>query len=301
MRAPRRFELSAEELGRIAAARAGRLGTVGALRLLARDVRLVGEVARVAWEALRTGLFASNSLSSLLGAERARLVVADAATGVGWYDERPFLAALTPWCASSARALELGCGAGRISRHVAPLVGELVCTDVSAAMVAEARANLRSHTNTTVARTDGYTLGEFAGESFDLAFGQGVLGYLPPNQLLALLGEIARVLRPGAVSVFNFFTIDDPRAGATHLATVLQQARKRRPHGGIDQAYTRAQLEAMHELAGLAVTELDDGGERAAGGGRERAAGGGSERQDQAGARPQGRIVIVGRRRAGWL
>jgi SAM-dependent methyltransferase len=285
-RAPRRFDLSEQELEQIAAARAGRLGMRGALRLLARDPRLLGEVARVAGEALRSGLFASNSLSSLLGAERARLVVADAATGVGWYDERPFLAALSPFCSPSARALELGCGAGRISRHVAPLVGELVCTDVSGAMVDEARANLRPYANATVRRTDGYALGEFSAGSFDLCFGQGVLGYLAPNQLLGLLGEIARVLAPGGVSVFNFFTIDDPRDGAAHLATVLEQARKRRPHGGIDQAYTRAQLQAMHELAGLAVARPDRGG-------------GEGESEGEAVAR--GRIVVVARRRAGGL
>jgi hypothetical protein len=85
-------------------------------------------------------------------------------------------------------------------------------------------------------------------------FGQGVLGYLAPNHLLGLLNEIQRVLRPGGVSVFNFFTLDAPEHARRHLSSVLAQARRRRPHGGVDQAYTRAHLEALHRVAGLEPT-----------------------------------------------
>ncbi len=187
------------------------------------------------------------------------MAVPDAATGAGWYDEEGFLDMLVPWLDRNVRALELGCGAGRISRHVAPLVRELVCTDASPAMIAEARENLRGFANVRPAVTDGFALAKFADASFDVAFGQGVLGYLPPNQALGLLAESRRVLRPGGVSVFNFFTLDDTQAAARHLAVVLEQAGKRRVHGGIDEAYTRAQLETMHSVAGLTVLNPDAG------------------------------------------
>ncbi|MGH3263979.1 MAG: class I SAM-dependent methyltransferase, partial [Trebonia sp.] len=127
---------------------------------------------------------------------------------------------------------------------------------------------LRPFAGVTVATTDGYALSEFATGSFDLTFGQGVLGYLPPNQLLGLLSEIRRVLSTGGVSVFNFLTIDDADDAATHLATVLELARRRRPHGGVDQAYTLAQLEAMHAIAGLAPVVSDGAPAREPGRGR---------------------------------
>ncbi len=269
----RRWDLSEEELERIALARKGTITAGAAVRALLRNPRLAGEAARIVADSVRNGLTTSNSLSSLITAERARAVVPDAATGVGWYDEQPFLDALAPWTRPAARALELGCGAGRISRHVAPLVAELICTDMSAAMIAEARENLRMFANAKAQTTDGWTLSEFDEKSFDIVLGQGVLGYLGLNHLLALLAEIRRVLRPGGVTVFNFMTIDDPLDAAQHLEAVLKMARRRRPHGGVDQAYTRAQLDAMHTLAGLDVVapERREPGER-------------------------GRIVIVGRR-----
>lgn len=252
-RSPRRWDLSADELDQIAAARTGSLGARGVLGLVARNPRLVSELARTTAGSVRDGIFGNNSLTALLGAERARQAVPDAATGVGWHDEKPFLTALTPCLSGTVDALELGCGSGRISRHVAPLVRELVCTDLSPTMIAEARENLSAFSNVRLAVTDGFALPEFADTSFDVVLGQGVLGYLRPNQLLGLLAEVRRVLRPGGVSLFNFFTIDGPEDAAHHLSTVLEQARKRRPHGGLDEAYTHAGLETMHVVAGLAV------------------------------------------------
>ncbi|MGH2874176.1 MAG: hypothetical protein ACRDL5_17150, partial [Solirubrobacteraceae bacterium] len=87
---PRRWDLSAEELDRIAAARRG-FGAAAAVRLVATRPRLGLELVRTVGEALRAGVLGSNSLVSLLGAERARTAVSDAATGVDWFDARPFL------------------------------------------------------------------------------------------------------------------------------------------------------------------------------------------------------------------
>src|SRR5437763_5408458 len=200
----RRWEVSAEELERISAAR--RSSIARSALLLVRAPRLMPDIARIVTSALRGAIFDNNALISLLDSERARVAVPDVATGVGWYDERPFLEALTPHLTADATVLELGCGGGRISRHVAPMVGELVCTDPSRAMVAEARENLAMFANVRVAATDGFALSEFTDGAFGIVFAQGVLGDLDPNQLLALLDEVRRVLRRGGVCVFNFFT-----------------------------------------------------------------------------------------------
>jgi SAM-dependent methyltransferase len=221
--------------------------------LLLRRPDLLGDVARIVAASLRTSIFANNSLISLLDGARARRTVPDAATGVGWYDERPFLDALKPLLPAAGRVLELGCGAGRISRHVAPLVAELVCTDCSRAMLAEARENLEAFTNVHFAATDGFALSEFPDGRFDVVFAQGVLGYLTPNQLLGLLDEVHRVLVDDGACVFNFQTIDDPERAHEQLVAAREMARRRRLHGGVDCAYTRGQIEALYRTAGLVV------------------------------------------------
>jgi SAM-dependent methyltransferase len=236
---------------RLAAARRGDLTARSALALLAREPALLPEVARILTGAARSAVFDNNALISLLDGARARRAVPDVATGVGWYDEQPFLEALQPHLGSECEALELGCGGGRISRRVAPDVRRLTGTDPSRAMIGEAAENLAAFANVSVRLTDGFSLAEFSDRSFDLVFGQGVLGYLDPNPLLALLDEIHRVLRPGGASVFNFLTIDHPANLAVHLDTVRRQARRRRFHGGTDRAYTLGQLRALHEAVGL--------------------------------------------------
>jgi SAM-dependent methyltransferase len=254
----RRWEVSEAELERMAAARSRPLDARTTLMLLARSPRLATDVAHLLGGALRSVIFDNNPLISILDAERARSAVPDAATGVGWYDEQPFLDVLAPHLRSELIALELGCGGGRISRRVAPMVGELVCTDVLASMVAEASENLAAYANVTVAQTDGFALHEFQERSFDLVFAQGVLGYLDPNPLLGMLDEVARVLRPDGVCVFNFSTIDHPQDMRWQLDTVREQARRRRFSGATDRAYTRAQLSTMYEAVGLHVLPAAD-------------------------------------------
>jgi SAM-dependent methyltransferase len=251
MKGPRRWEVSDEELERMAATRRGGLSARSSLLLLLRTPSMIPDTARIVAGAARDAVFANNTLISLLDAARARQAVPDVATGVGWYDERQFMEALRPHLGGGQRVLELGCGAGRISRHVAPLVAELVCTDRSGAMVAEARQNLSAFANIRVARTSGVALTEFTDRAFALVFGQGVLGYLDPNPLLALLGEVRRLLSAGGLCVFNFFTIDRQSDASDHLATVTRQARTGRFHGGTDRAYAAAQIEALYRAAGL--------------------------------------------------
>jgi SAM-dependent methyltransferase len=247
----RRWDLTPEEEGAVRRARAGILTPRVVAKGLFGSPQAMGDAARALLGGMRAGVLANNSLISLLDVAAVRQAVPDAALGVGWYDAGEFLAVLRPHLDPTSVVLELGCGGGRISRHVAPLVGRLVCTDPALAMTHEARENLAAFPNVEVARTSGRGLGEFAQHSFDVVFAQGVMGYLDPNPLLAMLDEVHRVLRPGGVCVFNFLTIDHPEDGRELLETVRGQARRARLHGGTDRAYTAAYLRALHQLAGL--------------------------------------------------
>ncbi len=246
-----RFELTEEELERIAAARRAPFGRSGFAWLLIRSPWLIPETVRIVATAVDRSLFGNSELRWLISAERARQVVPDAATGAGWYPEQDALDAIRPMLNGDMNVLELGCGAGRISRHIAEQVGSLTCTDVSRAMVAEARRNLAGRANVRVAQTDGFTLREFADEAFDLVFAAGLFGYVDPAQALGLLDEVRRVLRGEGILAFNLELIDGPRQAEAALARARDGARNRRVSASIERPYCLAQIDAWLRTAGL--------------------------------------------------
>lgn len=252
----RRWEVTGDELERMAAARRGSFGLAQMVRILVRSPRLIPEVGRATLQAVQQGLWDNNALVSLVDSELAREAVPDAARGVGWFQERTFVEELSRRLRPDMRVLELGCGGGRISRYVAPLVAELVCTDVSRAMVAEARQNLATFPNVQVAVTNGFALPEFGDATFDVVFAQGVLGYIDPNPAIALLDEVRRVLRHDGVCVFNFHTIDDPDVARHHAEVLRKSAQRGRFSGGMDRGYSLGQIETMYVAAGLQPTVL---------------------------------------------
>lgn len=251
---PPRFELSDDELERIRAVTSRPIGPLGFARLLLRAPYLIPETVRVLAGCART-ITASSALSSLVHAERAREVVPDAAIGAGWYPEDEFLAALMPRLGPTLDVLELGCGSGRLSRHVPERVRSLVCTDLSRAMVEEARRTLARHANVEVRVTNGFELREFADRSFDLVFAAGVIGYIDPVQLLGLLDEVRRVLRDGGELLFSVALIDEQQVAESLLAAARAAAKHRRPSGIVDRPYCLAQIDGLLRLSGLELVE----------------------------------------------
>lgn len=262
-----RWDLSEAERRRVDQARTGTLGARGAARLLLTSPRLVRQLIPESVRLLRTAsretVWGDNAVVWLVQSERARRAVPDAALGAGWSDFATLVDMVRRYVGRDALALEVGCGSGRVSIHVAPLAAELTCTDLSRAMVEEARRNLASLPNVRCAVTDGFTLREFEDDAFDLVFAAGVLTYLAPNPLLAMLDEIARVLRPGGVCISNYGLIDDPGTVEQRLEAVRRAARSRRFNGSVEHAYIQSQITALHEVAGLHVVEAcagEDGG-----------------------------------------
>jgi ubiquinone/menaquinone biosynthesis C-methylase UbiE len=95
------------------------------------------------------------------------------------------------------RVLDVGCGSGVAHRFLAPEVGALEATDVSAEMLTLAR-----RANPTVAyhQTEGDRMPlETAG--FDVAVATCVVHHVPPPERPTFLAEMARVVRPGGLVV----------------------------------------------------------------------------------------------------
>jgi len=253
MTGTRRWEVSKEEWERIARVRALPISPRVVARLLARRPGLIREVARDLLANAKQGMWGSSALVWVLDSERVRREVPDAARGIGFTDERPFLSVLLPLVEGSSRVLDVGGGDGRLSRHVAPRAGEVVVSDVAPTMIKEAAENLAGLGKVSTHLSNGFTLEPLADRSFDLVFAQGVLSYLDVNQGLALLDEMRRVTTPEGRIVVNAFTTDRPEWAAEQLEGVRMSARRGRFTGGLFRAYCEQQLEVMVRTVGFEI------------------------------------------------
>ncbi len=101
------------------------------------------------------------------------------------------------------RALDFGCGAGRLTRGLAAFFDEVVGVDVAASMIAKA------HELSPVDSRCRYVLNEqpdlriFEAESFDFVLTFIVLQHMNQEYQAQYLAEFLRVLRPGGLCLFQ--------------------------------------------------------------------------------------------------
>src|SRR5271169_5583169 len=101
------------------------------------------------------------------------------------------------------RALEIGCGLGRLMRPLSAQVGEIHGVDVSDEMVRGARERLSGIPNAHVHRSGGADLAGFDDESFDLVYSFAVFQHIPSREVIfGYMREACRVLAPGGVFWF---------------------------------------------------------------------------------------------------
>ncbi len=102
------------------------------------------------------------------------------------------------------RALEIGCGLGRLMRPLSAHVGEIHGVDVSDEMVRGARERLSNIPNAHVRRGGGADLAGFADESFDFVYSYAVFQHIPSREVIVgYMREACRVLAPGGVFWFQ--------------------------------------------------------------------------------------------------
>jgi SAM-dependent methyltransferase len=98
------------------------------------------------------------------------------------------------------RALEIGCGPGRLMLPLSRHFGEIHGVDVSGEMVAMAREPLAHIPHAHVHLTDGARLPQFADQSFDFIYSYAVFQHIPDREIiLDYLSEIQRVLKPRGI------------------------------------------------------------------------------------------------------
>jgi len=105
---------------------------------------------------------------------------------------------------STMRVLEIGCGAGRVTRALARLFGEVHAVDVSGEMVRLARVAVESCPRAFVYQNNGTDLTAVPSLPFDFAFSSIVFQHIPSREVIEnYVREVNRLLRPGALFKFQ--------------------------------------------------------------------------------------------------
>jgi SAM-dependent methyltransferase len=103
------------------------------------------------------------------------------------------------------RALEIGCGSGRLMRPMSRHFLEIHGVDVAADAIRQARENLQDLPHAHPREIHGTSLEDFGDQSFDFAYSFALFPYIPSQELVvAFLREIHRVLRPGGLARLQF-------------------------------------------------------------------------------------------------
>ena len=103
------------------------------------------------------------------------------------------------------RALEIGCGLGRLMRPMSRHFLEIHGVDVSDEMIGLAQEKLRDVPNARLHICDGASLAAIPDASIDFAYSYAVFQHIPAREIvLEYLRETARVLRPDGLARFQF-------------------------------------------------------------------------------------------------
>jgi SAM-dependent methyltransferase len=118
------------------------------------------------------------------------------------------------------RVLEIGCGAGRVTRALAGLFGEVHGVDVSGEMIRHAKLALRDRPNAFVYQNNGKDLDVVPALEFDFAFSSIVFQHIPSREIIEnYVREVGRRLRSGAL--FKFQVQGDPKVATSPEDTWL--------------------------------------------------------------------------------
>ncbi len=100
--------------------------------------------------------------------------------------------------AATRRALEIGCGPGRLMRPMSRHFGEIHGVDVSDEMIAHAKEKLRDISWAHAHHASGSDLAQFPSDHFDFVYSYAVFQHIPSAEVVfSYLRETIRVLKPG--------------------------------------------------------------------------------------------------------
>lgn len=111
---------------------------------------------------------------------------------------------LKPFIHPDDIVLDLGCGIGRVTKHLASFCREIYGVDGSRMMLTIAKKRLTDCDNVYLIKNNGKDLSIFADEKFDFAFCLEFLQHLEREDAYNYLKELFRVLRSGGIVYLQF-------------------------------------------------------------------------------------------------
>lgn len=151
------------------------------------------------------------------------------------------------------RALDFGCGIGRLTQALAARFDETVGVDIAPRMIELARELNTRGDRCSYVLNDRDDLGVFEDASFDFVYTVITLQHMEPRFSKRYLAEFVRILRPGGLLIFQLPDRPDERVGwirATAPAIV------RRAWHRLKRAAGRKGLMEMHGIARETVVAL---------------------------------------------
>jgi len=102
------------------------------------------------------------------------------------------------------RVLEIGCGAGRVTRALAQIFGEVYGVDISGEMVRQAREALADLPHVHILQNSGKDLDVLGSRQFDFAFSSIVFQHIPSREVIeSYVRAVRRRLRRGGLFKFQ--------------------------------------------------------------------------------------------------
>jgi SAM-dependent methyltransferase len=102
------------------------------------------------------------------------------------------------------KVLEIGCGAGRITRALAKVFGEVYAVDISGEMVRQARGALAGFPNAHIFQNNGWDLSILGKQRIDFAFSNIVFQHISSREVIEnYVREVHRLLRRGGLFKFQ--------------------------------------------------------------------------------------------------
>src|SRR5262245_21352956 len=130
------------------------------------------------------------------------------------WELRLFAHTVAPLLTPETRALEIGPGGGKWTMRLAPRVRDLVVFDVAEQMLERTRQRVASASvaNVWFVHGNGRDMSAIGSGSLDLVFSYDVFVHIALEDIVAYLGEIARILRDGGVVILHHAVNDLPPA-----------------------------------------------------------------------------------------
>lgn len=106
--------------------------------------------------------------------------------------------------AKEMKVLEIGCGAGRMTRALSEVFGEVYAVDVSGEMIARAKEALADLHNVHLFQNSGADLEVLGDVQVDFAFSYIVFQHIPTREVIySYAREVNRLLKPGGLFKFQ--------------------------------------------------------------------------------------------------